>query len=484
MAYHHGIRVVENPTSLIAPILGTAALQVIFGTAPINLAQDPYKVTNVPTLIYSYQEAVSAMGYSEDFEHYTLCQSMDMCFRNFNIAPIILVNVLDPKKHKTDVQETEYLVIHNQVTVNVSGMLLDKMVVKKDATVLQKDMDYLSSFNSDGHIVITLLDTGAGVGAKKVVVSGVKIDPTLVTTEDIIGGYDFATGDECGLETIRQIYIDFGMTPGLILAPGWSQDPNVAAAMTAKCEEINGCFRCECIIDIDCSEQGATVYTKVKEAKERQGVQSIHAAAVWPKVMVGKKIYYMSAMLGAATAYTDATNDDVPNLSPSNKAGNITGLCLENGKTVKMDLTHASVVNSYGVITAVNANGWKTWGNNTAAYPSSTDPKDRWFCCRRFFSWWANSFILTYFQKVDEPSNLRLIEAICDAENIRGNSYVAQGKCAGCRIEFSMNENPTTNLLDGKLQFHQYLAPYPPAEDILNVLEFDPDMLREALGGG
>lgn len=77
----------------------------------------------------------------------------------------------------------------------------------------------------------------------------------------------------------------------------------------------------------------------------------------------------------------------------------------------------------------------------------------------------------------------RLIEAICDAENIRGNSYTAQGKCAGARITYSRDENPVTDIMDGKVRFHQYLAPFTPAEDILNVLEFDPAMLEAALGG-
>ena len=142
------------------------------------------------------------------------------------------------------------------------------------------------------------------------------------------------------------------------------------------------------------------------------------------------------------------------------------------------------MVNSFGVSTALNNNGWRTWGNRTAAYPANTDPKDMWFCCRRFFSWWGNSFILTYAQKVDDPANRRLIESIVDAENIRGNAYVAQDKCAAARIEFIAEENSVTDLINGKLTFHQHLAPDVPAEDILNTLEFDPDALQSALTGG
>ena len=43
MAYNHGVRVKEQATSLVAPVTGTAGLQVIIGTAPVNLAADPYK---------------------------------------------------------------------------------------------------------------------------------------------------------------------------------------------------------------------------------------------------------------------------------------------------------------------------------------------------------------------------------------------------------------------------------------------------------
>ena len=50
MAYNHGVRVKEQATSLVAPVTGTAGLQVIIGTAPVNLAADPYKATNVPML--------------------------------------------------------------------------------------------------------------------------------------------------------------------------------------------------------------------------------------------------------------------------------------------------------------------------------------------------------------------------------------------------------------------------------------------------
>ena len=141
------------------------------------------------------------------------------------------------------------------------------------------------------------------------------------------------------------------------------------------------------------------------------------------------------------------------------------------------------VLNANGVITAINANGFKSWGNNTAAYPSATDPKDRWWAVRRFFDWDGNNFIQTYFQKVDKPGNKRLIQSIVDSQNIIGNGYVARDYCAGYRVEFRSDENPVTNLLAGHLTVHTYLAPYIPAEYIENIREYDVDALESAIGG-
>lgn len=484
MSYNHGVRVLEQETSLSAPIEGTAGLQVIFGTAPVNLAEDPYNATNVPMIAYSFAEAVSQLGYSDKFDKYTLCQSMDACFRVFAVAPIILVNVLDPTKHKKANEEQTVTVSNKQATVAVEGILADTVEVKKDSTTLTEGTDYVTSFDDKGYLVITLSASGAGASATTLKVTSTSIDPDQVEYTDIVGGYNASTGVESGLELIRQVYPKFGMTPGLILAPGWSKNVNVAIALGAKCEEINGVFRCEGLIDLDCSNSGAKKYTDCGTLKNTNGLTNKHTAVLWPMVKVGEKKYAYSAIFGALTAYTDASNDDVPNLSPSNKLMGISGTILEDGTEVTLDQTQANMVNAQGIITAINVNGWRSWGNNTAAYPATTDPKDRWLCCRRFFSWWGNSFILSYFQKVDDPANYRLIESIVDAENIRGNAYVSQGKCAGARIEFSEEENPITDILNGKIQFHQYLAPYTPAEDIVNTLEFDPDMLSAALNGG
>ena len=242
-------------------------------------------------------------------------------------------------------------------TLTETGVLLDSVTVKTEAETLLEGKDYILAFNDAGFVTITLLRSHAADTSVKV--SGTAIDPEAVTYTDIIGGVDINTGSETGMEVIRQIYPLLGMTPGLLLAPGWSHNANVAAALQAKCEKINGVYTCGCVLDIDSGEDGAKKYTDVKTVKERSGINSVHAYAVWPKCMVGSKTYYMSALAAACTAYTDAANEDVPSLSPSNKSLKITAAVLEDGAEVILDQEQANTVNSFGVATAWNQNGFQ-----------------------------------------------------------------------------------------------------------------------------
>ena len=100
MAYKHGVYTSEVATSMVAPITGTAGLQVIVGTAPVNMLKDPAAAVNVPLLVSSYKEAVEAVGYLPDFANYTLCECISANFSVVGIAPMVLINVLDPAKHK------------------------------------------------------------------------------------------------------------------------------------------------------------------------------------------------------------------------------------------------------------------------------------------------------------------------------------------------------------------------------------------------
>lgn len=488
MAYQHGVYTREQATSMSAATNSTAGLQVVFGTAPIYQLADLTGVT-APRLCSSYAEAAAALGYDTNFEAFTLNQSIKASFELFGVAPIVLVNVLDPNKaqHVTNVSKpTEQTVTDGSFVISaeqepVPYVLRATLTVSAQTSgdPLVAGTDYTVEYDEDGLATVTLTSATAKALAKVYVTyKAIKLTAgkTAVTAAEITTAIS---------DKLREVYPRFGMTPGLLLAPSYSKDPNVAAVMQGACENINGVYSCECILDVDCGTSGARTYDAVKQVKENKGLTSPHAYAYWPMAQVGNYRLSLSAIMGALTAATDAANGDVPSLSPSNKSlPGVTGLCLEDGTEVILDQAQANVVNSAGIGTVLNLNGFKAWGNNTCAYPSTTDPKDRWIAVRRFFTWRSNSLIQTYFERVDSPANYRMIEAIVDAENVNGNAYVAAGACAAYQCEFRSDENPTTQILDGTIKFHLTLAPYNPAECIEFTLEFDPTAIASALTGG
>jgi len=485
--YKHGIRTSRQATQLSVPITSDGCLQCVIGTAPVNLAADPYATVNKPFVAHSKAAAMEAVGYSTDFKNYTLCQSIYATFDVFGVAPLVMINVLDPTKHVKAQLSKEYAVNGGKALVDETGILLDKLSVATidGETEYKADEDYIASFNSDGTLSIAIVKTGAAKDAKELKVTYVQLDPSAVTYEDIIGAYNTQTRKRTGMELIGMVYPKYGLVPSLLLAPGWSHIPAVNLALNAKAELISSMFNAKVVSDLDSSAEKADSVENVKEYKDNNAYSDRKTIAAWPLVGVGDYIYYFSAQLAASMQYLAACNGGVPSKTPSNKDLKITGLYMADGSEVLLDQDEANdYLNACGVVGAINMNGWKCWGNNTAAYPSSSDPIDRWINIVTIFDYIENNFKLTFFQNVDDLTSYRLIDEVVSGFNIQLNSLQGSGDIAGGEIVFNHDENPINNIMAGSIKFHTKVGGYTPAEDIENVFEFDPTITQAALKGG
>ncbi len=469
--YSHGITIEEQATSLVPTIEVSASLPVVIGTAPLHLINAPVAElpTNKATLIYSYNEAVTTFGYSDDWEKYSLCEYMDAAFSKNSVSPVIFINVLDLTKHKQSVADTQKTFTDKEVLID-EPVILSSLVVKKEAAgqPLKYGTDYLAAYNDEGILVITALKEDI---PDSIIVAYDKVDAMLVDKDDIIGGVDITTGQNEGLELVADVYPLFQLVPGQILAPGWSQDSEVAAVMDAKCENINGSFRCMALIDVDTTQ--CKKYSDVNSWKSQNNITSANQIVYWPMITLGEKIYHMSTLASCVVMNTDADYDDIPFKSPSNESIVGDGTCLSDGTDVIFGKDIADYLNGIGVVTVINQNGWKLWGNNTAAYPGTTDPKDRWIACRRMMNWVGNTLQTTFFSKVDNPIRPRFIETVVNSCNDWLNGLTAQQVILGGRVEFIQSENPTTSLIGGAITYHVYLGLCVPAENIKFKLEFD-----------
>lgn len=254
--YKHGVYTGEQATSIIPAVNTTAGLPVIFGTAPVHLATDRAKA-NRPMLAYSYAEAVAGMGYCKDWKNYTLCEAIYSQFVLYNVAPVVFVNVLDPEVHKEAVTDSEVTLTDKVANVE-EPVLLETLKVKKASAgqALTEGTDYEAAYNDDGVLVITALEDGELAEATSIFLDYDKLDPTAVDADDIIGGVSLTDNSLKGLETLDQVFPLYGLVPGTVAAPGWSDNPEVAAVMRSKAGNINSHFKAVVLLDIPASATG------------------------------------------------------------------------------------------------------------------------------------------------------------------------------------------------------------------------------------
>ena len=496
MAFRHGVYTSEVPTSLISPVQGEAGLPVIVGTAPIHLASDEEAMQNVnkPKLIYTYEEAVSQFGFSRDWEKYTLCEFIYSQFALYGMSPCVLINVLDPSKHKETVSAREYAIVDGEVNLGAEILISDgtfeavSEAVSLDdddpdagetRTTYKRDIDYTLTYDDEGNAILTALAGGALAGKSKIYLTFTKLKPEAVNSYDIIGGVDANTGDYSGFELVNVVFPKFRLIPGLLGSPKWSEKPEVAAVMRAKAENINGIFTGQAVVDIPCDAEGANVYTEAPEWKTRNNYMAEHQIVCWPKIKLGDDVFHLSTQLIGLMNSVDNDNDAVPYESPSNKLLQMNACVNAAGKEVNLGLEQANYLNGQGIVTALNwIGGWRAWGNRTGAYPANTDAKDSFIPVRRMFDWIRNDFIQMFWQEVDGPMTPRLIRKIVNSYNVRLNGLQARGMLLGGRIEFLSSENPMTDLLSGILRFHIYFTPPMPTEQIEGIAELDPDYLE------
>ncbi|MER2169034.1 MAG: phage tail sheath family protein [Psychrobacillus psychrodurans] len=482
--YNHGITIQENPTSIEQPVETLSAVQVVYGTAPVNLVKDSPSKVNKPILLRSLDEAKQHFGYSNDFKKFTLCEAMYVNFEVLKVSPVVFVNVLDPEVHKKDVPDASITITNKTGVISEEGVILDSLVVKDSAgtTTLVKNTDYIAGFNDDGEVLISILST-TNPGTNSLKVSYTQLDPTLVTSSEIIGGYDAADNSYSGLELTKTIFPTLNVVPNILLAPGFSHIPEVAAVLVAKSYKINGSFNATNVLDlIGKTKEEALTFKEDNYYTDKSSIP------VWPKAKIGKNVLNYSTVVAAAYARRNAEDEGISYRSASNMKVPISSMVNEDEKEVFLDQVEANVLNAKGIVTAINMRGWRIWGNNTAMFdadiPLIADPKDRFIPVRRMFDWWGNSFILNFFDSLDGPISYRLIESIVDSENIRSNGFQARGVIAGAKIEFRPEDNPINDILSGKIQFIQKVGFFTPTEEITNVLEFDPTILTANLTGG
>ena len=124
--YYHGVKASKRATSVSTPVEADSGIHFIVGTAPVHTVGGK---VNEPILVYSKAEALEAVGYSDDWKKYDICEEIYTAFDLYGIAPIVIVNVLDPAKHLVGEVTNDFTLVAG-VTELPFEAIADKVTVK------------------------------------------------------------------------------------------------------------------------------------------------------------------------------------------------------------------------------------------------------------------------------------------------------------------------------------------------------------------
>ena len=479
-----GVHIFEQATSVQTPKVATVGIPFVVGTAPVQSAAKPAK-SNVPVLVTSWDEAVEKLGFSYDWESYTLCEFMYSHLQLFGAQPVIFCNISDPASMKREEPEADYEVAGHKVSISVDAIAdtIKVSVMEGEggadaARVLERDVDYSVLYGQDGAdayvCIVELLEDGSAYDAATVSIAYSAADPKAAAVADVVDGV--AQVDAC-LTAV-------GLVPDLIAAPGWSHNTVVAAVMATKAAAINGLFKGKAVIDADASEDGVTEYSQLSGYKNKNNFVDVDQIICWPMVQLGDYRFHLSTQLCGLMATVDAGNRGIPYESPSNKNLKMDACVLADGTPVNLTWNQVDLIaGSWGVVTAVNFldSGWVAKGNYTACYPGNTDVKDQFIPVSRMFDFIGNTLIRTFWSKLDKPMTPALRDSILQTCNIWLGGLTGGGYLYGARAEMLAEENPLTSLLDGIITLHIYNAPPVPAQEIDFILEYDVSYMEAAL---
>ncbi len=473
MAEFHGVKAKEvyQPK---AAVVQTNTLPIYFGTAPINQVANPSGAVNRVIIANDLDEFRAKLGYSDDWKSFTLCEAAYAHFVVNEQGPIAFVNVLDANDTDTIVPAAVTFV-DRMHTIEKEGVLKDSVTVADGSTTYQQGKDYTLTFNNSGKLVISIVSGGSiPAGTTSLQVGYKTLKPQVVTSSRIIGGIDAQTGVRTGLELIEEVFLETSLVPNLIVAPGWSDDPVVAAVMVAKSKDINGLFEAHAVTDLDANQK----YVDIAAWKEENGYTSHLQTNTYPMATYKGRLYHMSTLVTADMVATDAQNEGVPYQTPSNQPITADGLVYADGTQVRIPFDQANVLNANGIVTGIRwTNGYNAWGNRTGAYPEYTDAQRTFIPVRRMMSYINNQLVLRHWQYVDDPLNRRLIESIADGANIWLNGLVGSGYLLGGRVEFLAADNPDDQLGNGKMVYRIYITPPSMAQEIEFIVFYDASYL-------
>lgn len=450
-------------TTLAQNAIQAGTIPVYIGTAPIHLVRGyaEKNLVNRPVKLTDWKQAVETLGYSDDWEKYTLCEVMKAHFNNpqGNIGPIYVINVLDPDTHKKSETETATLAFTNKRAEIASvDIIVDTLTIADKAEGVDYSVEYDSAAGK-----ITITDIKGDMGTLSGTFS--TVDTEQVKAANIVGGVT-TSGEYSGIAAIELLYNNENQVATLLAAPGWSHDPAVHNALVTACQKMNGHWMAYCFTDIPL-EEAATIEEAIAW-KQENGYNSKYETVCWPQVITNTgETYHLSTLSVWRQMMVDFSHDSVPFETASNKAvPGVKQYFGDGAKNAGFDKQRGNALNEKGIRTVCPHNGQLVlWGGHTAAftYGATTDANVIFDTNIMMQNYILNSFQRENGENVDKPMIPRqLKDDILNREQDKLDDLVARGALIGDpQCVFLESENSTTDMVNGDFKWNHIYTPTP-----------------------
>lgn len=297
--------------------------------------------------------------------------------------------------------------------------------------------------------------------------TGGEIDLTKITEDDF----------EAGINAIDTAPIRCGVTPNIIVAPYFSENPLLAELMIDKCSDlIGGKFGCVAYIDIPTST--VKTFAAAKTYKTTNKISSKYARLHYPMAKCDGRLFHLSVLDAVTTQVVDSESDGVACRSSSNKPIMCDVPALDENNEIIYSESDANGLNEVGITTINYIGGsFRLWGGHMANYDASNlnsiEAKDRSDATTRMQIYLDNTLKSDYVESVDSLLTRRDIDNIISNVSIWLNSLVNRGYLLKGVCQFDSDDNATNELADGNLVLDIVHTETPNGKSVTFQMQYD-----------
>lgn len=454
MSYKHGIygNVVATNN---ATDVSQGTIPCYIGSAPVHRigAGNVADYVNKPFLVSTLREAREMGLYSDDWNTYTLGEVLHAHFMNGSqqVAPIILINVLDPATDVSRQAHTATVSMRKSGTKFV-GSIKDPLC-KLDEMALVAEGEGIAltnvKYGFDGDTVIFEAESTASVSSFNATATYKQVEFGTAKFNEVIVQNALDSLDYCEQIT--------GYIPNILAAPGISENPALHALMVQKAlERISGKWHFAVLSDIPAT---VSTYAEAQSWKQENAYDSKFDKVFWPQVAHGDKVYRLSVVGAYMMQMTDMQNSDVPYISTSNKVTFCDRAVVgANHDTLMISEESANGLNQVG-ITTVNMvkRGLRLWGAHMANYNYASlvniAAEDRFDSSVRMMMYLLNHMQYQYINEIDQSFTRKDIDAVVNGVQTWLDSLVNDGMLLFAEISFNNESNTDADIANGDFTF-------------------------------